>query len=433
MKAKITDLMDLYEDDNCPLSPAAKPDGRAVDDRPYGEDGGKLLEIKTARHSFGWREIASLAAVLVLLVLGGFTAKWFLGRVNVQPEQTGASGQTKPTGFDSVDLEEWFQFNSQLTNVARMGFPKLNGNGEFASAEDLYPYRFAQAAALTDAAGETYTVAFEAYEADPTLWPEFLSLDPSRIGNVSELLRAGKLRVIGTGSAEFRRESGGLRLTGYTFTPESGVTTPESLHLRGESDPEIARLSRFLTAFAQQGIGDANAELDGDAELVRFVFRYRQANDPKSILKQEDGDVPARTLTLEQVNETLNALLGKTLSPNGEDYSILSDAAEPFNCFYRDGRFRYIPPYDYDGEDALRFAKAERYGEATGVLHFTVYRVNLANWPDAETYLGLLPVMTVEDLEGSTGIVTKIAEGDAVLRDLGGDLRLVEYTAEPVR
>ena len=224
-----------------------------------------------------------------------------------------------------------------------------------------------------------------------------------------------------------------MRLTGYSFTPlQTNVTAPDAIHLRGESDPEIARLSRFLTAFAQQGIGDADAELDGDAELVRFVFRYRQANDPKSILEQEDGNIPARTLTLEQVNETLNTLLGKNLSPDEEDYSILTDTAEPFNCFYRDGSFRYIPPYVYDGADVLRFAKAERYDETTGILRFRVYRVNLANWPDAETYLGLLPAMTVEDLEGSTGIVTKIAEGEAVLRDLGDDLRLVEYTAEPV-
>lgn len=432
MKIKITDLMDLYEDRNCPLSPTADPGEQAVKDRPRSEDGKKPKEIIASKHAFGWKEITSLAAALALVVLGVFTANWALSRETVRPEQTGSSAQVKPTGFDSVDPEDWAQMNALLTTAARYGFPEMDENGDLVSVEDLYPYRFAQAAALTDAADDTWTVAFAAYEADPTLWPEFLSLDPARIENVSELLSAGKIRVVGTGFADFRRESGGLRLTGYTFTPESGVTTPESLHLRGESDPEIARLSRFLTAFAQQGIGDAGTELEGDAALVRFVFRYRQANDPNSILEQEEGGVSARTLTLDQVNETLTQFLGKTLTPDGEDYCILTDAADAFYCFYRDGRFWYIPPYDYDGEDVLRFAKVERYDEATGALRFQVYRVNLANWPDAETYLGLLPVMTVEELEGSTGIVTKIAEGEAVLTDLSGDPRLEAYAAEPV-
>lgn len=97
MKYKITDLMDLYEDKNCPLSPAADQRGRAVTDRPCGEDGTEIKEIKASKHAFGWKEIASLAAVLVLLVLGGFGVKRLLDRGGLQPGQTDLPGQTVAT------------------------------------------------------------------------------------------------------------------------------------------------------------------------------------------------------------------------------------------------------------------------------------------------------------------------------------------------
>ena len=44
MKVKITDLMDLYEDKNCPLKPAAEQKPRTVRDRPRGGNTEEVYE-----------------------------------------------------------------------------------------------------------------------------------------------------------------------------------------------------------------------------------------------------------------------------------------------------------------------------------------------------------------------------------------------------
>ena len=83
MKIRITDLMDLYEDKNCPLSPVSEPENdapRGAHCAPLQGGSQEPQEIKASRHAFGWRELASLAAALVLLVLGGFGIKRLIDR-----------------------------------------------------------------------------------------------------------------------------------------------------------------------------------------------------------------------------------------------------------------------------------------------------------------------------------------------------------------
>lgn len=211
--------------------------------------------------------------------------------------------------------------------------------------------------------------------------------------------------------------------------PATEETVPYTKSVLGLISLEEERLNRFLTGFVQQEIVNTQTELDEDAELVRFVFRYLQTNDPGSVLEQEDGDEPCRILTLEQVNETLTKLMGRTITPDREDYSIIADGEEEFHCSFRDGRFIHTPPYfSFAYGFPLRFALVERIDREACTLYFRLYRVNPLLWEvgEADRHVPLLPSMSFLDADRGPEIA-KIGTGVAVLRDLGEDLQLVEY------
>ena len=196
------------------------------------------------------------------------------------------------------------------------------------------------------------------------------------------------------------------------------------------------RMNRFLTGFVQQEVVNTKTDLDEDAELVRFAFRYLQYNDRKSVTEQE-GDNPCRILTLEQVNETLNRLLGRTVTPDREDYSILTDESEEFHCSFRDGSFLHAPPYHTDEYGfPILFALSEKINTETGTVHFRLYQVNVAAWGvgEAGRHISVLPMLTIREAESGnkeTRLWTpRIGEGDAVFRDFGENLQLVEFSAE---
>ena len=156
--------------------------------------------------------------------------------------------------------------------------------------------------------------------------------------------------------------------------------------------------------------------------------------DMRSAVHQlsENGET-VRVLTLDQVNETLTKLLGRTLSPDQKEYSVESDGKAVFRCEYRDGCFRQLSSDSDTDEDILRVAKVESYDAETGALRFRVYKILPANWVDWEVHIGLLPMIRFDEFEGDKrDIAAKIATGDAVLRKLDGELRLLEYVSEPV-
>ena len=219
--------------------------------------------------------------------------------------------------------------------------------------------------------------------------------------------------------------------------PAAEEPTAEVPRPLGVLNPDMSRLNVFLTSIVQQNIVDTRTDLDEDAELVRFVFGYRKTNDPRSILEQEDSGVSCRTLTLEQVNETLTRLFGKSISPDQEDYSILSDEDESANyhCFYRDGVFWNVPPYPAERYPfPIRFALVSKVDEETCTLHIRLYRANPWIWGEKETerHIGVLPFMSFADAEGSN-VISYLGDGYAILRDLGDNLQLVEMVAEIVR
>lgn len=68
MKYKITDLMDLYEDKNCPLTPLDK-------NMQTIKEVKEILEVKASKHAFDWKQGLSVAAAAVLVAglgIGGF-------------------------------------------------------------------------------------------------------------------------------------------------------------------------------------------------------------------------------------------------------------------------------------------------------------------------------------------------------------------------
>lgn len=68
MKYKITDLMDLYEDNNCPLAPFDQPTQKHDEEK-------ELYKLKQSKHAFGLTQVLAVAASVTLLVLGGFGIK----------------------------------------------------------------------------------------------------------------------------------------------------------------------------------------------------------------------------------------------------------------------------------------------------------------------------------------------------------------------
>ena len=206
------------------------------------------------------------------------------------------------------------------------------------------------------------------------------------------------------------------------------VEEPAKLAVGEISDEEI-RLNTFLDAFVQQNIENSQTDLDEDAELIRFVFGYRKVNDPKSVVEWEIRAVTLRVLTLEQVNETLTQFLGKTISPDRQDYSIQINETDCFRCVFEDGCFWNISPFPTERFSfPLRFALVRTIDPETSTLYFNLYKLNPDVWGvgDAERHVFLTPSMSIFLVESTDNRIIKIGEGKAVLRDLDEQLLLEE-------
>lgn len=319
MKYKITDLMDLYEDKDCPLTPLDNNMQIIKEDKGF-------YEVKQTKHAFGWTQGLAVAAAVAVLVLGGFGVKKLLLDPLDQPSDPSAN---------------------------------LNASSS--------PYK-----ATSEAIHTTENVVIHT-EADTTALPS------------------------------------------------------DTTKNNGDTNAEIQKVNRLLTCFAQQGIESSQSDLDEDAELVRFAFQYRQINDPKSIVEQEDGDIPTRTLTLEQVNETLSKLLGTTISADRDDYSIVNSDNEGFYCFFHDGIFWFYPPYENRLE---RFVCVDSYDPENNSAAFHVYFVTAdfyGRYPNVDYFL--MPSFCKSDVDSlvADGSIKTVQAGSAVVKMVDGDFQLVEY------
>ena len=217
----------------------------------------------------------------------------------------------------------------------------------------------------------------------------------------------------------------------YVEEPEDFATLASSPV--GYVPSQEVRLNTFLTSIVQQNIESTQTDLDEDAELIRFAFGYRNTNDPDSIREQKYKGVLCRTLTLKQVNETLNDLFGVTVSPNRENYSIPTDGKGAFHCIFRNGCFWNIPPYPTEEFSfPLRFALVKKIDKETCTVYFRLYKLNPYAWgeEEAERHVSLTPMMSIYVVENgdeeTKHWILRLGEGKAVFRDLGVDLQLTE-------
>ena len=268
---------------------------------------------------------------------------------------------------------------------------------------------------------------------------EAVTVEPETSGTATEAADSAKETDAPTEAVSTEEETQSVEKTDKTEeTGKTKRTEPETSPNAGVITMESERLNRFLTGIVQQNIVDTRTDLDEDAELVRFVFGYRRTNEPESVLEEEKDGVSCRILTLEQVNETLTTLFGKTISPDQEDYTIPIDETESFHCVYQDGCFRNMAPYPTEQFTfPIRFALNDKIDEENCTLHFRLYKINPYEWGigEAERHVSVLPAMSFYDAEHTTNKETKnwiikIGEGEAVLRDFGDDLQLIEMTGE---
>ena len=96
MKYKITDLMDLYEDKNCPLTPLDKNMQIIKEEK-------EIIEVKASKHAFDWKQGLALAASVALLVVSGFGVKALLNRSNQYPAATlSTTASTVPSVIETT-------------------------------------------------------------------------------------------------------------------------------------------------------------------------------------------------------------------------------------------------------------------------------------------------------------------------------------------
>lgn len=96
MKYKITDLMDLYEDKDCPLTPLDK-------NMQIMKEEKEIIEVKASKHAFDWKQGLALAASVALIVAGGFGVKALLNRSNQYPAATlSTTASTVPSVIETT-------------------------------------------------------------------------------------------------------------------------------------------------------------------------------------------------------------------------------------------------------------------------------------------------------------------------------------------
>lgn len=301
MKYKITDLMDLYEDKNCPLAPLDKNMQKI-------ENNKEIIEVKASKHAFDWKQGLALAASVALLVVSGFGVKALMNRTNPNP---GANPGTT-----------------------------------------------------------------EASVVETTLSTEI-------------------------------KENESLLETNEVTEPAVETTAPKKVPTLAEIWPQ---LNPLLSAFAQQGVQNSK-DLISEEDLVTFAFEYFAWNEQKF------------SATLEEYNEFLTRTLGETVSPtDGTSYldgyltfrdgKFTAEAAvgDPHNTFAI-GTVLDNEPYDREGRIVLSVA-------------FTVFTPTEydADW-------GAMMQLTEEEAlaMAATGELRYIADGQAWVELVDGDLRMVGY------
>ena len=203
---------------------------------------------------------------------------------------------------------------------------------------------------------------------------------------------------------------------------------------------EQETVSRLLTCFAQQSIYQVPGDLDSDGALIHFAFVYRRNYDCESITVMIRSEEPTDTLTPEQVNETLEALLGRSVevptraeNASPEDVLLVDYSAqaglEPGSLEFEGGRFWDLPG---EKDTSVQFALATGGSPDRSEVRFEVYAVNLLLWPDAN--LDTLPALSTQEAEALVREekLLHLRTGTAALEPLGDGFRLKTCETAPV-
>lgn len=313
MKYKITDLMDLYEDKNCPLTPLDK-------NMQKMEENKEIIEVKASKHAFDWKQGLALAASVALLVVSGFGVKALLNRSNQNPGTTlSTTASTVPSVIETTLPTE--------------------------SEEIEFPV-----------------------ETNPATEP-----------------------VVETTAPQVERPS---------------------------LDEIKLKLNPLLSDFAQLGVGSFDSWTADEAQLVDFAVSYFDLNSITLFGKKRITEI-----SLEQVNEFLNRIVGRTVSPeDGASYnkghiryrdgtfSWDGGAGDPHNCFAI-GIILDNNPYDREGRVVLSvsfriYKHLNQYGYDPALLELT---------------------MEEADAKVDAGELGFVSDGQAWVEYVDGDLRLVGY------
>ena len=98
MKYKITDLMDLYEDKNCLLTPSVHHMQKPNADK-------EIIEVKQSKHRFSWQRGLSVAAAAILVV-GLGVGSFYLIKNYSAIHPTDANASSEPVTISSTATEE---------------------------------------------------------------------------------------------------------------------------------------------------------------------------------------------------------------------------------------------------------------------------------------------------------------------------------------
>ena len=313
MKYKITDLMDLYEDKNCPLTPLDKNMQKI-------ENNKEIIEVKASKHAFDWKQGLALAASVALLVVSGFGVKALMNRSNQNPGTTlSTTASTVPSVIETT----------LPTEIQETALP---------------------------------------VETNPATEP-----------------------VVETTAPQLERPS---------------------------LDEIKLKLNPLLSDFAQLGVGSFDSWTADEAQLVDFAVSYFDLNSITLFGKKRITEI-----SLEQVNEFLNRIVGRTVSPeDGASYneghiryqdgtfSWDGGAGDPHNCFAI-GIILDNNPYDREGRVVLSvsfriYKHLNQYGYDPALLELT---------------------MEEADAKVDAGELGFVSDGQAWVEYVDGELRMVGY------
>ena len=471
MKMKITDLMDLYEDRRAgaagvpgrgaQYAPAdAEAPGRSP--QPSPAEGEEPVEIRQRRRLFGWEQALSLAAVLALLVLGGFGIKWLLsprqtpaapseaGTTQAAPSTAEGWTEVKWYGWEWLEGEDREQISRLLTCLAQQQIDSLSA--DLSNDGSLIHFAFVWR--------RNYDCeAIEVLEAPDGLCD---TLTPAQVNETLERLLGKSVQVpealeafdyssmVGAEQGSLYYRDGRLwdhpleRDTSLRFAlaalylPDMDYTRMEAVqftvyevNLLLWPDAKLDDLPALSTAEAEAMVGSGRLRMlrTGTAELELTADGYRLKTYETKPYTQptpaEDGPISSEPESRNGEDSPENLVT----TPTGWPTVSREDWTELHRLLSAWVREEVSLPAGQEGGDRQQFFAMGLYCngtlETSLEVPFQVFRADLEAWPE---YLDLDPAeLDWDSVVGwaQRGFVTWVGDGTAVFEKRDGRIALV--------